>query len=228
VDTVQPEVATVLVTTGEAGLRRQLVSRFEKEGYFVEQRDRSAALPDLARELRPTLIIGDMRSDTEDEIVRLRRDDWVPLILLAGAPSYDSCDLLDLGADDVIAQPFSSREVVARARATLRRFVGPPVSPSLTFEGLSIDLKARRVEVHGVSVPLSRREYDLLVFLARHPGQVLTRRQLLQHVWGAEDGWQSPTTVTEHVRRVRLRIGTEREGRSRIETVRGVGYRFRP
>jgi DNA-binding response OmpR family regulator len=167
------------------------------------------------------------RQDTEDELALLRRDSWVPVILLTDDGAPDLAALLDLGADDVISKPFSPREVVARARATMRRAAGPPPSGHIVRGDLEIDLRGRRVRVSGRLVELARREYDLLAFLAGHPGQVFSRGQLLQHVWGAEEGWQSAATVTEHVRRLRSRIGPAPDGAERIETVRSIGYRFR-
>jgi DNA-binding response OmpR family regulator len=221
-------VVTVLVADGDPTMRGVLVRRLEHEGFVVEESDRSPSLPDLARVHQPTLMICEVRPDTEDELDLLRRDSWVPVILLADdALGSDRPALLDLGADDVIAKPFSPREVVARARATMRRATGPPLALTLSHGDLHVDLRARAVTIGGAPVDLARREYDLLVFLLRHPGQVFTRNQLLRHVWSAEEGWQSTATVTEHVRRLRGRLGPAPDGGPRIETVRSVGYRFR-
>lgn len=227
-NTLIPHETTILIADGDLEGRQMLARRLEQEGFRVDEHDRSASLRDLDRHHRPTLMICTASQDTEDELVLLRRESWVPLILLTdGNGSPDLASLLDLGADDVVAMPFAPREVVARARATLRRAVGAPPSSRIVRGDLELDLRGRRVRVGGRLVELARREYDLLAFLAGHPGQVFSRGQLLQHVWGAEEGWQSEATVTEHVRRLRGRIGPAPDGADRIETVRSIGYRFR-
>lgn len=227
-NTLEPHETTVLVADPNADGRRMLARRLEQEGFRVDQHDRDASLRDLVRDHHPTLVICAAREDTEDELVLLRRDSWVPVILITeGNGSPDLASLLDLGADDVVSKPVSPREVVARARATLRRAAGPPPSGHIVRGDLELDLRGRRVRVGDRVVELARREYDLLAFLAGHPGQVFSRGQLLQHVWGAEEGWQSAATVTEHVRRVRSRLGPAPDGADRIETVRSIGYRFR-
>lgn len=228
VNTVEADLSTVLVSDDDAAIRRLLVRRLEQEGYAVEQRGGGEALVDLVHELQPTLILRHADDQTADDLERLRRDDWVPLILIADADGPGApADLLDLGADDVVVKPFSPREVVARVRATLRRATRSPDAIVRSYPGLRVDLKARTVVANGEPVDLARREYDLLAFLSRHPTQVFTRGQLLAHVWSSDEGWLGPATVTEHVRRVRLRLGAGPDGHDWIETVRGVGYRFR-
>jgi DNA-binding response OmpR family regulator len=91
---------------------------------------------------------------------------------------------------------------------------------------LRIDRGTRTVTLHGAPVELTRREFDLLAFLAAAPGQVFTREDLLEHVWGSTESWQVPATVTEHIRRIRAKVEADPDRPGWIETVRGVGYRF--
>jgi len=228
-DTMDPRARTVLISNRDPAVRDLLAQRLEAEGYGIEQRGRDTPLLDLAREVHPSLILHTVVDGTVDDLIRLRRDDLVPLILLVdgSSPPVDAADLLDLGADDVVGTPSTPREVVARVRATLRRAASTPCPVSVAVRGLAIDLKARAVTVRGVPVELARREYDLLAFLSLHPAEVFSRSQLLTRVWDSDDAWQSAATVTEHVRRLRLRLGPAADGGEWIETVRGVGYRLR-
>ena len=137
---------------------------------------------------------------------------------------------LGVGADDYVAKPFSPRELVARAKAVLRRAGAPPPGAEgdpLRFGRLTIRPDRRAVEVDGTPVELTAREYDLLLFLASHPGQVFSRDQLLDRVWDwsyASDGG----TVTVHVRRLRQKIEAEPERPRHVKTVWGAGYKFEP
>ena len=139
---------------------------------------------------------------------------------------------LELGADDYLAKPFSMRELLARVKAILRRAelsrtAPPPPAPTrLVLDGLTVDLGRRRAAVDEEAVALKPREFDLLAFLARHPGQVFTRAQLLEHVWGYDYVGDS-RTVDVHVRSLRTKLGDRADSPRWIETVWGVGYRFR-
>ena len=113
-------------------------------------------------------------------------------------------------------------------RAILRRSAPPETGDRLDFVGLRIDLNSREVLVEGRSVSLTTREFDLLAFLASSPRRVYSRAQLLEHVWSSALEWQDPATVTEHVRRIRIKIEPNRASPRRIRTVRGVGYAFEP
>jgi DNA-binding response OmpR family regulator len=130
-----------------------------------------------------------------------------------------------MGADDYITKPFSPKEALARVRAVLRRFDRAAAGPDSFADGvLRIDLGARQVEVNGHVLALTRKEFDLLVELIRQRGRVLTRERLLETVWGYDYPGET-RTVDVHVRRLRQKLGSPVD--ERVETVVGVGYRYR-
>lgn len=133
---------------------------------------------------------------------------------------------LDLGADDYVQKPYSAREVVARAKAVLRRTNRAATRPVMTFNGLTIDLDGREVRVKDTVVETTAKEFDLLAYLAASPGTVFTRDRLLQSVWHSSSAWQQPGTVTEHIRRLREKIEDTPARPKWLVTIRGVGYKF--
>jgi DNA-binding response OmpR family regulator len=160
----------------------------------------------------------------------IRRRYTAPVLMMTAAgDEADRVLGLEIGADDYIVKPFMPRELVARVRAALRR-TAPPAVPArvLLFGDLHIDPLAREARRDGEILPLTHREFDLLLFLARSPRQTFSREQLIKQVWGAEPEWQDAATVTEHVHRLRRHVETSPERPERIVTVRGVGYRFDP
>jgi DNA-binding response OmpR family regulator len=147
-----------------------------------------------------------------------------PVILLTARNELeDRVEGLNLGADDYIAKPFFVEELVARVHAVLRRVSGERQN-LLQADGLTLDRMAREVTCGGERVALTSREFNLLEYLMRSPGRVFTRTQILEHVWGYDFDPQT-NIVDACIQRVRRKI--DREGRSSIEAVRGVGYRFR-
>ena len=137
----------------------------------------------------------------------------LPVIVLSGrSGDTDRIIGLDLGADDYLVKPFSPGELAARVRSVLRR-ARPGAVSARPADGLRVDETSRDVTLDGRPVDLTAKEFDLLAFLARHPRQVFTRAQLLQHVWGSAKGWQSEATVTEHVHRLRQKLGSRGDGR---------------
>jgi DNA-binding response OmpR family regulator len=160
------------------------------------------------------------------EVLReLRRDErrveqWVPVILLTARDAVaDTVAALDGGADDYISKPFSFDELLARVRARLRTDTAP-LSTVLDIAGMTLDLRTRRVSVDGRTLDLSAREFALAEVLFRHPGQVLSRSQLLDQVWGY-DYHPGSNIVEVYVGYLRKKLG-----RDRIESVRGMGYRL--
>ncbi|HEY3188387.1 MAG TPA: response regulator transcription factor, partial [Solirubrobacteraceae bacterium] len=150
------------------------------------------------------------------------------ILLTAKGEEVDRVVGLRSGADDYMVKPFSPAELVARVDAVLRR-VRPAAADTepLRFGELEIDPHARRVRVRGEEVHLTQREFDLLEFLARHPGQVFTRDQLMDAVWQFPF-YTDTSTVTVHVRRLRAKLEADPDKPRFLQTVWGVGYRFQP
>jgi len=183
-----------------------------------------------AAEDPPALVILDLGLPDIDglEVMRQLRDrHGVPVIVLSAKGREDERVLgLRLGADDYVPKPFHPEELMARVDGILRRTGSwAERDRGLRFGDLHIDPRVRRVSVAGTDVALARREYELLLFLARHPGRAFTREQLLETVW-QYSFYGDTSTVTVHVRRLRAKLGENTAAGRLIKTVRGVGYRF--
>ena len=221
----------ILVVDDDEPTRTMLGRFLATEGYAVEEAaDGPTALRKVAREA-PDLVLLDVMmpgQDGLDVLKGLRRTSDVPVILLtARGEEADRVLGFRFGADDYVVKPFSIGELAGRVAAVLRRASPTPAPAELQFDGLHIDLAKREVTVNGSFVDLRPREYELLAFLASSPREVFTREQLLERVWppSADRG---PSTVTEHIGRVRHRIEDDPERPRWIRTVRGVGYSFEP
>jgi DNA-binding response OmpR family regulator len=224
----------ILVVDDDVELRDIVRSALERDGFAVaEADDGDVALTKIAN-LSPELVVLDLCMPTIGglEVLRAlaaRPGPAPPVIALTGwGDEADRIVGLELGADDYVVKPFSPRELVARVRSVLRRAGGPPPSSVLEFGDLRVNLTTREVTASGASVPLRRREFDLLAFLCSSPKQVFSREQLLVNVWGSEPEWQGTATVSEHVHRLRAKLEDDPARPRRIVTVRGVGYRFQP
>jgi DNA-binding response OmpR family regulator len=227
----------VLVVDDEPTVR-EVVSRYlELGGYRVlVAADGQAALElALAPQGPPDLVVLDLMLPGMDGLEvcrRLRAEAAVPIVMLtARGHETDRIVGLELGADDYVVKPFSPRELVARVRSVLRRTraAGDPSAQQagLRAGDLVINPATREVVIAGRPVALTAREFELLLFLARHPRQVFTRGQLLQQVW--EYTWLGDTsTVTVHIRRLREKVEDNPSDPQRVQTVYGVGYRFVP
>lgn len=227
-----PRPDRILVVDDESRVREIVAAYLGREGYRVlEAGDADEARAHLAGP-PPDLVILDIMfpgASGLDLLADLRRRSEVPIILLTAlADEANRVTGLELGADDYVVKPFSPRELVARVRSVLRRARSDPGTTSLGFDSLEIDLAARTVTVDGEVVDLTAREFDLLAFLASHPGAVFSRAQLLEQVWDSSPEWQDPATVTVHVRRVRQKIEADPAHPRRLVTAWGVGYRFAP
>lgn len=225
----------VVVVDDDADLRGLLAHALRRDGDFepLEAEDGQQAMSlAIAHPDAPMLLDISLPDCNGLDLLRdLRRLNDRPIIMLTGRGSEtDRVVGLELGADDYVVKPCYPREVLARVRTVLRRAApGPirrwPPGPTALNELLSIDVRGRQLFVHGEPVELTAKEFDLLVHLAEHAGSVVRREELLRAVWHSEPGWQSDTTVTEHVYRLRGKLGDA--GRS-LQTLRGVGYRFDP
>jgi two-component system response regulator ResD len=225
-------MATVLVVDDEPIVREVVVRYLERDGHnAVEAADAESARAALDLHL-PSLVVLDLMLPGADGLELCReiraRSDMPVIMLTARAEEADRIVGLELGADDYVTKPFSPRELTARVRTVLRR-AAPPAEHGtrLVFRELEIDGSTREVLVAGTPVHLTAKEFDLLLFLARHPRRVFSRRQLMDRVWGYEAALETGT-VTVHIRRLREKIESEPGDPRWIETVWGVGYRFRP
>jgi DNA-binding response OmpR family regulator len=223
----------VLVADDEP-LVTEVVERYLlNDGFQVATAADGEAALNLARVWAPDLVVLDLMLPLRDglDVCRtLRKESQVPIIMLtARGEETDRVVGLEIGADDYIVKPFSPRELMARIKAVLRRTAKEPEdrapSDDLRFPGMSISPRRRAVEVNGQSVALTAKEFDLLLFLASHPGQVFTRDQLMDNVWDYSFGGDAGT-VTVHVRRVREKIEPDPVRPQMIKTVWGVGYKF--
>jgi two-component system, OmpR family, response regulator ResD len=225
---------TVLVVDDEPTIS-EVVSRYlEHAGYAARTAADGLEAIRLVDESRPDLVVLDVMLPQVDglRVLRYLREaegDSTPVILLtAKGEQEDKLAGLRSGADDYVVKPFSPRELVARVDAVLRR-VHPPDREAgpLRFGELEIDARARRVAGAGGEIAVSQREFDLLHFLATHPGQAFSRDQLMEEVWEVPAPVDT-STVTVHVRRLRAKIEPDPERPRFIQTVWGVGYRFQP
>jgi DNA-binding response OmpR family regulator len=228
----------ILVVEDEPSLQETLVYNLKKEGYAVEAVGNGRVALDAARRIKPDLIVLDLMLPELDgfEVARILRKEMTTSILMLTArdDEIDRVVGLEVGADDYLTKPFSMRELMARVKAQLRRtrmlreeMIKAVSTPheSLTFDNLVIDLTRREVTLHKKPLQLKPKEYELLLFLAEHKGQMLSREFILERVWGWDYIGDS-RTVDVHVRWLRQKIETEASDPRRIITVRGGGYRF--
>lgn len=254
----------ILVVDRRASVRAAVTETLDRDGFQV------LAVPDAASALQvlrgqdggdhPALAIIDVAGRPADGLALLAEvrhlDESIPVILMAARDQdLDPAEGLELGADDFLVQPCTSRELLARVNGLLRRvhratpadasprvrpapmLIGPPRESGASigrttergrFGSLVIDRPAREVYLDGQLVRTTRREFDLLNCLASHPRRVFSREQLLRAAWASSAEWQVPSTVTEHIRRLRLKLERDPTHPHWLQTVRGVGYRFVP
>jgi two-component system, OmpR family, phosphate regulon response regulator PhoB len=219
---------TILVAEGDSQTRVALRHHLKRAGYQVtEASDPTSSLQGVFAQTADLVILDLGPAEITSEVLaRIRRRSTVPVIVCAAqASERDRVRVLNLGADDFVTKPFSFAELEARVRAVLRRGNSAP-SATLEHGNLVVDRGTRTVTVGDKAVTMTRKEFDLLAFLAASPDRVFSREDLLERVWGSTGRWQGRSTVTEHIRRVRLKIETDPENPQWITTVRGIGYRF--
>jgi len=228
----------ILVVEDEPSLQETLAYNLTRQGYTVESAGDGQAALDAARQTNPDLIVLDLMLPILDgfEVCRiLRKEMNVPILMLtARDDEIDRVLGLEMGADDYLTKPFSMREFLARVKALLRRvrlireeFDAEAQAPKeiLLFGNLNLDLTRREVLLDHNPLPLKPKEFDLLLYLARHRGQVLSREQILESVWG----WTyrgGSRTVDVHIRWLRKKIERNPTQPERIVTVHSAGYRF--
>jgi two-component system KDP operon response regulator KdpE len=221
---------TVLVVDDEAPMRKYISSNLRARGYEVLVAEDGTEALKLVAEHPVDLLILDIMMPGPDglEVLRaVRRDMEVPvLVLSARGRESDKVEALDLGADDYLTKPFGVEELLARVRAALRRAGPAPKGPLPPYRHgeLEVDFGARRARRGGAEVTLTPKEYDVLAYLARNAGKVLTHRQILQAVWGSEYGEEADYVWT-YVRRIRRKLEPDPEQPRYLLTEAGVGYR---
>lgn len=231
---------TVLVVEDELALRETLAYNLKREGYQVDAVGDGHAAVEMARSLKPDLIILDVMLPGLDgfDVTRiLRKEMNVPILMLtARDEEIDRVLGLEIGADDYVTKPFSIRELLARVKAMLRRdemireeVAGETGEGSekdvMVFGDLTINILRHEVTFKDEVLSLKPKEYELLLYLVKHQGQVLTRDLILEEVWGW-DFSGGTRTVDVHIRWLRSKIEPDPREPTRLVTVRGTGYRF--
>lgn len=222
---------TILVADDEAPMRKYISSNLKVRGYdVIVAADGMEALK-LAGEHPLDLVLLDIGMpgpDGTQVLAALRRETHVPVIIVsARGREHDKVQALDLGADDYLTKPFGVDELLARVRATLRRAGSVLESslPAYRHEELEVDFSARQVRVEGRDISLTPKQYDVLAYLARNAGKVLTHRQILQAAWGGQYA-DEVDYVWTYVRRIRRRIEPDPAQPRFLLTEPGVGYRM--
>lgn len=226
----------VLIVEDEANIREVVAQYLELEGFTVLQAADGVEALRLAASQPPDLVVLDLMLPGVDGLEvcrRLRAQSAAPILMLtARGEESDKLVGFALGADDYVTKPFSPRELVVRVRAIMRRVAATRVPAmvldgALRFGALVIQPRLRTVRREGALLDLTAKEFDLLFFLASHPGQVFTRQQLLDNVWDY-DYFGDASTVTVHIRRLREKVELDPARPRHLKTVWGVGYKFEP
>jgi DNA-binding response OmpR family regulator len=227
--TIREPMTTILVVDDEPKITRLVRDYLESAGFAVISAGDGQEAVMRARTERPDLVVLDLglpRLDGLDVTRRLRQDGDVPIIMLtARDDETDKLIGLELGADDYVTKPFSPRELVARVRAVLRRHERSEVVDRLVAGALALDVPRMRLEVDGRATELTATEFALLAAMARQPGRVFTRSQLLDAIHGvAFDSYER--AIDAHVRNIRRKIEADPHQPRHLLTVYGVGYRL--
>jgi DNA-binding response OmpR family regulator len=224
----------LLVIEDDPGVARSLQDGLQRSGYSVAWKDRGEEGIRYALESAPHLILLDVRLPDGSGFDFCRRMRQLglrqPIIMLTvQSDEMDKVLGLEMGADDYVTKPFGLRELLSRIRAQLRRAYGElsaGQAEMLLAGDLLIDQTSGRVQRGDQDIPLTPIEFRLLAYLARHPGQALTRAQILEDVWGNAPDLDSERTVNVHIRRLREKIELDPSRPERILTVPGIGYRL--
>ncbi len=222
----------ILIVEDEESVIDPLELLLNKEGFTIETaRDGRAALEKFEKVL-PDLVLLDLMIPiiSGTEVCRqIRAKSQVPIIMLTAKDTeVDKVVGLELGADDYIVKPYSKAELVARIKAVLRRQGGEAtseVSGVITAGPISIDIDRHLVMINGAATSLPLKEFELLEFLLRNKGRVLTRTQLIDRVWGS-DYFGDTKTLDVHIKRLRAKIESDPANTVYIQTIRGLGYKF--
>ena len=221
----------ILFVEDEAAIFEPFSKALQRNGFEPVVAQTAAAALELAGRIDPDLVLLDLNlpdGDGSDVCRTLRKSSEVPIVMLtARGTEMDRVLGLELGADDYVVKPFSSRELISRIRAVLRRAKGTPSAAEgpARVGKLMLDPGSRTVELDGERIDVTRKEFDLLAELISHPGQVVTREDLMARVWDV-NWFGSTKTLDVHVRTLRQKLGDDSANPRFIETVRGVGFRL--
>ncbi len=220
----------VLLVEDDPAIAEGLTASLESEGFAVSWIDRGDQALTAWEQERPDVIVLDLMLPGTSGIelcrrIRVRSD--VPIIMVTARDGeVDRVVGLELGADDYVTKPFSTRELIARIRAVLRRFQLPATpATAVVAAGVCVDRPRHEVHVGEQPVELTPKEFDLLEYLVENAGLVLTRRQLIEEIWGS-DYVGDTKTLDVHIKRLRAKVEPDAGQPRYITTVRGVGYRF--
>ena len=222
----------VLVVDDEPQITRVLRTVLTSQGYQVRTAGEGESALSNFTEWHPELVITDLfmpRMDGLELCKRIRAVSGVPIIVLSvKGEERAKVEALDSGADDYVTKPFGTDELLARVRAALRRSqVGPTDVPSFEAGDFRVDLEGRRVHVNGNEVRLTPKEFDLFVYMARHPNKVITHRTLLEAVWG-EASQEQPEYLRVFMGQLRKKLEPDPSNPRYLVTEPWVGYRFNP
>ena len=221
----------VLVVEDEPNLREPLVYLLEKEGYEVIEAEDGNQAVDVFKRKNPDLILLDLMLPgiSGNEVCRLiRQESQVPIIMITAKDTeIDKVVGLEIGADDYITKPYSTRELLARMKAVLRRGSDPIVSDTgiLKAGPVVMDLDRHTVSVNGEPIQMPLKEFELLELLIENVNRVLTRGQIIDRVWGS-DYVGDTKTLDVHIKRLRAKIEDDSANPKIIQTVRGLGYKM--
>jgi len=218
----------VLVVDDEEPILELLKYNLEKAGYEVETAPDGVKGVEVARKFHPDVVLLDIMMPGMDGVETCRRIREIPeiqktfvIFLTARSEEYSEVAAFDVGADDYITKPIKPRALISRINAVFRRdSKGSAPANLIEVDGLTIDRTSYTVKVRGREITLPKKEFELLFYLAQNPNKVLSREDLLHHIWGT-DVYVVPRTVDVHIRKVREKIGEDY-----ITTVKGVGYKF--
>ncbi len=224
---------TVLVVDDEEAIAEAVRARLESEGYRVVVANDGPQAIEVCAAVRPDLVVLDLMLPGMDglEVCKeIQRREWTPVLMLtARTEEADKVAGFAVGADDYLTKPFSLRELAVRVKAILRRVErirSVPRAEPLVRGSLTVDPHRRRVTVEKTDVALTPLEFEILLTLARDPGVVFTREQLMDRVWGYRD-YAGGRVVDSHVARIRRKLGEDGGEPRFIRTIHGVGYAFR-
>ncbi len=222
----------ILIVEDESSFSEALEFLLGKEGFSVVTAENGAEAMRKFDQGGIDLVLLDLMIPevSGTEVCRqIRAKSRVPIIMLTAKDSeVDKVVGLEIGADDYVTKPYSSRELVARIRAVLRRNSGEGIENEaglMTVSGVRMDIDRHQVSVNGIPVSLPLKEFELLEFLMRNAGRVLTRMQLIDRVWGS-DYVGDTKTLDVHIKRLRAKIETDPANPTVIQTVRGLGYKM--